>query len=68
MNNRSWTVVLEEDPVTGELILPFPEEFLTENDWRAGDVLNFEVNELDNTCKIENISWKERHKDEVAES
>ena len=67
MNNKTWTVTLEEDPETGNVILPFPEDFLAENDWRADDVLNFVVND-NGTCIIENMSWKERHKDEVAES
>ena len=27
-DNQSWTLEVEEDPVTGELILQFPEEML----------------------------------------
>lgn len=65
--SKSWTVILEEDPETGELILPFPPEFLEGNDWRTGDNIKFIVSE-ENNCIIENLSWQERHKNEVVES
>lgn len=38
---KSWTVTLEEDPTTGELILPFNEEILKEAGWKEGDVLEW---------------------------
>ena len=41
MNNKIWTVTLEEDPETGELILPFPEDCLAETGWQEGDVLEW---------------------------
>jgi hypothetical protein len=34
-------VTLEEDPETGELILPFPEEMLQDAGWQEGDVLEW---------------------------
>jgi len=43
MNEKSWTVVLEEDKETNELILPFPEDLLTEMNWKEGDVLDWNV-------------------------
>ena len=46
---KSWTVTLEEDPDTGELILPFNEEILKEAGWKEGDVLEW----IDN----KNGSW-----------
>lgn len=69
LNNTSkfWTVTLEEDPGTGDLILPFPEDFIKENDWQIGDTLNFIVRE-DKTCVIENLSWQARHSDKIAKS
>lgn len=63
---KTWTVTLEEDTETGELILPFPPEFMEENDWQVGDNIKFIVK--DQSCIIENLSWQERHKDKVAES
>jgi hypothetical protein len=43
MNKKSWTVVLEEDKETNELILPFPEDLLAEMNWKEGDVLDWNV-------------------------
>jgi hypothetical protein len=38
---KSWTVTLEEDPETGDLILPFTDEMLEEVGWQEGDVLEW---------------------------
>jgi hypothetical protein len=43
MNEKSWTVTLEEDKETNELILPFPEDLLAEMNWKEGDVLDWNV-------------------------
>ena len=40
-NNKVWTVTLEEDPETGELILPFSDEMLEGLGWSEGDVLTW---------------------------
>ena len=40
------TVTLEEDPETGDLILPFTDEILNEVGWKEGDTLKWDV--LDN--------------------
>ena len=37
-----YTVSLEEDPETGELILPIPDELLAEIGWNLGDELVWE--------------------------
>lgn len=40
MNNANkWTITLEEDPETGELILPFPPDLLEQSGWKEGDSL-----------------------------
>jgi hypothetical protein len=43
MNNR-WTITLEEDPETKELILPFTEEILNTVGWKAGDTIVWKNN------------------------
>jgi hypothetical protein len=43
--NKSWTITLEEDPETGDLILPFPEGFLKEVGWVEGDTLKWSEQE-----------------------
>ena len=42
MNNK-WVVTLEEDPESGELILPFPEDMLEQLGWNTGDTLVFDA-------------------------
>jgi bifunctional DNA-binding transcriptional regulator/antitoxin component of YhaV-PrlF toxin-antitoxin module len=41
MTLKSWTVSIEEDPETGELILPFSPDILEELGWKEGDVLEW---------------------------
>lgn len=41
---KKQTVYLEEDPVTGDLILPFPEGLCDEMGWEVGDTLKFKSN------------------------
>jgi hypothetical protein len=36
---KSWTVTVEEDPETGDAILPFPPELLEQTGWKEGDSL-----------------------------
>lgn len=45
MNNTSWSVILEEDPETGDLIMPLPPAMLKELGWDTGDTLTWKVNE-----------------------
>ncbi len=52
---KTWTVTLEEDPETGDIILPFSDEMLAEAGWQEGDVLEW----IDN----QNGSWSLVKKD-----
>ena len=45
-----WTVTLEEDPNTGDLILPLPQELLNSQGWVEGDVLSWIDNEDGTWC------------------
>ena len=40
--NSNWTVTIEEDPETGELALPFPDDLIAKMSWAIGDTLIFE--------------------------
>ena len=40
----SWTVIVEEDPATGDLILPLPKELLKSLGWIEGDDLDWSDN------------------------
>lgn len=41
MTNQ-WTVQLEEDQETGELILPLPPDLLSQLGWNFGDTIEWE--------------------------
>jgi hypothetical protein len=41
MANKSWTVNLEEDPETGDLILPLNDDILEETGWQTGDSIEW---------------------------
>ena len=40
----SYVVTLEEDPETGDLVMPLPDELLEEVGWKTGDTLNWKDN------------------------
>ena len=40
---KSFTAHIEEDPETGELLLPFPPELLKDLGWAEGDTLTWTV-------------------------
>jgi hypothetical protein len=41
----SWTVTVEEDPETGDLVMPLPQDFLDQQGWVEGDTLDWKDNE-----------------------
>lgn len=54
----NWTITLEDaDDGSGDLIMPFPDDLLTEAGWKEGDVLEW----IDN----ENGSFTLRKKDDA---
>ena len=57
-NPYSWTVEIEQDPVTGELMLPFPPDLLSQMGWSEGTDLSW----IDN----ENGSFTIKKKEETA--
>jgi bifunctional DNA-binding transcriptional regulator/antitoxin component of YhaV-PrlF toxin-antitoxin module len=54
----SWTITLEDDPETGDLIMPLSDEILESAGWKEGDTLEW----IDN----KNGSWTLRKKDETS--
>jgi hypothetical protein len=39
----TWVIQLEEDPNTGDIIMPLPNEALAANDWQVGDELTWGI-------------------------
>lgn len=40
-NTKTWTLNIEEDPVTGDGILTFPPDLLIEAGWSEGDSIHW---------------------------
>lgn len=40
----TWTITVEEDPSTGDLILPLPADLLNSQGWKENDILNWKNN------------------------
>jgi hypothetical protein len=43
--SNCYQIILEEDPETGDLIMPFPRGLLDSLGWKANDVLVWTVHE-----------------------
>lgn len=41
---KRWTMTVEQDPDSEDLILPLPQDLLAEVGWQAGDVLKWHDN------------------------
>ena len=61
MTNKSWTVTIEEDPVTGDLLLPFTDEILADLGWQEGDVLEW-VDNKDGSWSLVKKKNKKKNK------
>jgi hypothetical protein len=51
--NTRYEVITQEDPVTGDLILPIPPQILESLGWKEGDELNFQIAQDGKTFYIE---------------
>lgn len=45
MQETHWVVELEEDPESGDLVMPLPPALLEELGWKIGDTLLWNVDE-----------------------
>ena len=41
--NTRYEVITQEDPETGDLLLPIPPQLLKELGWKEGDELDFDI-------------------------
>ena len=51
MTAKTWTITLEEDSETGELILPLSDEMLEGLGWTEGDVIEW-IDNKDGTWSL----------------
>jgi hypothetical protein len=59
MDRYRWTVTVEEDPETGDVILPLPQELLAKQGWEDGTLLEW-VQQPDGTYIIQKAKDGER--------
>ncbi len=52
--NTMYEVITQEDPETGDLILPIPQPVLDQLGWKEGDSIDFDVDK-DGTIYIRKI-------------
>lgn len=52
--SSSWTATVEEDASTGELLLPFPDDFLIQMGWKEGDKFAW-IDNQDGSWTLEKI-------------
>lgn len=57
---KHFTVTVEQDPETGELVLPFTDEILNELGWKEGDVLDWVDNKDGSWSLIKKKSKKNK--------
>jgi bifunctional DNA-binding transcriptional regulator/antitoxin component of YhaV-PrlF toxin-antitoxin module len=57
MTRKNWEIIVEEDPETGELILPFPKDFLETQNWKEGDELEW-IDRGDGSWEIKKLDKK----------
>ena len=50
--------IIEADDGTGDSILQFPEEFITEQDWREGDTIHMDL--INGQLIMRNLDWMKR--------
>jgi bifunctional DNA-binding transcriptional regulator/antitoxin component of YhaV-PrlF toxin-antitoxin module len=43
--NMRYEVITQEDPVTGDMIIPLPPQLLKEMGWKEGDELDFQIDD-----------------------
>jgi bifunctional DNA-binding transcriptional regulator/antitoxin component of YhaV-PrlF toxin-antitoxin module len=58
---KSWTLTIEQDPETGDLVLPFTPEILDELGWKEGDVLEW-VDNKDGSWSLVKKKQKKNNK------
>jgi hypothetical protein len=56
--SKTWTITLQDDPETGDLIMPLTDEILESAGWKEGDTLEW----IDN----ENGTWSLRKTNETS--
>jgi hypothetical protein len=55
---KTWIINLEEDPETGDLVMPLPQELLDIQGWTPGDVLEWDIEADSNSFTLKKKAEK----------
>jgi hypothetical protein len=58
ISSTTWIVTLEEDTVTGDLIMPIPNEALDANGWKVGDTLTWDIDNAGTAILTRDVEFK----------
>jgi hypothetical protein len=51
-SETTWIIQLEEDPETGDLIMPLPQELIEAQGWAIGDTLTWDVDPTNSALSL----------------
>jgi hypothetical protein len=51
-SDSKWIITLDEDPESGDLIMPLPDDLLESQGWKIGDTLVWEVDKDSKTVSL----------------
>ena len=51
-SETTWVISLEEDPETGDLVMPLPDELLETQGWKIGDTLVWDFDQKTQTATL----------------
>lgn len=51
-SDTTWIIQLEEDPETGDLIMPLPAELIEAQGWNIGDTLAWDVDSVNGAVSL----------------
>ena len=55
MNKKSWTITIEEaEDGSGDIVLPFPKDFLEEVGWKENDTIDW-IDNKDGSWSLQKI-------------
>ena len=53
IGENRWIVTIEEDPATGDLMMPFPPDALAQAGWDFGDTLTWKIDPLTHAVTLQ---------------
>ena len=53
IGENRWIVTVEEDPETGDLMMPFPPDALAQVGWDFGDTLTWKIDPLTHAVTLQ---------------